>query len=424
MFDIRLIRENPDAFDSALARRGAAPEAAGLLELDTARRSLQTELNDMQSRRNALSKEIGQIRRQGGDAAEETRTVAEIKDEMTRTEERLSAVQEELEARLLRLPNMLDPSVPEGASEADNVEVRRHGTPRSFDFTPRDHVDLGTGLGAMDFEAAARLSGARFVVLKGQLARLERALGQFMLDLHTSEHGYQEIQTPALVRRPALVGTGQLPKFEEDLFHMDPDYYLIPTSEVTMTNLVREQILPRSALPLRMTALTQCFRAEAGAAGRDTRGMIRQHQFNKVEMVSIVAPEESDAELERMTGCAEAVLQKLGLPYRVVALCSGDVGFSARRTYDLEVWLPGQDTYREISSCSNCGDFQARRMEGRFRNDGEKGTSYVHTLNGSGVAVGRALVAVMENGQNEDGSITVPEVLRPYMGGCEVIRPQ
>lgn len=327
-----------------------------------------------------------------------------------------------LESLLLSLPNILDADVPDGADETENVEMRRWGTPRTFDFAPKDHVDLGTGLGLMDFEAASRISGARFVVLKGALARLERALGQFMLDLHTGEHGYEEVQTPALVRTPALIGTGQLPKFSEDLFHLDPDFYLIPTAEVTLTNLVREQIMSKSSLPLRLTALTQCFRAEAGAAGRDTRGMIRQHQFNKVELVSIVAPEDSAAELERLTGCAETILKRLELPYRVMALCAGDIGFGAKKTYDLEVWLPGQDTYREISSCSNTGDFQARRMEARFKVDGEKGAQYLHTLNGSGLAVGRTLVAVMENYQNADGSIAVPEVLRPYMGGLDSVR--
>lgn len=421
MFDLKAIRDNPDAFDAALERRGAAPESSRILAIDAQRREAQTSLNDMQARRNALSKTIGQIRRDGGSAEAETNEVNGLKSGMEETETRVHRLDEKLEALLLSLPNSLDPSVPDGADESANVEQRRWGTPPTFDFAPRDHVDLGTGLGLMDFEGASRMSGARFVVLKGALARLERALGQFMLDLHTGEHGYQEVQTPALVRAPALVGTGQLPKFAEDLFHLDPDFYLIPTAEVTLTNLVRDQILPRSALPLRLTALTQCFRAEAGAAGRDTRGMIRQHQFNKVELVSIVAPEDSAAELDRLTNCAETVLQRLGLPYRVMQLCAGDIGFGAKKTFDLEVWLPGQGTYREISSCSNTGDFQARRMDARFRVDGEKGTQYLHTLNGSGLAVGRTLVAVMENYQNADGSITVPDALRPYMGSLDTV---
>ncbi|WP_041793640.1 serine--tRNA ligase [Pararhodospirillum photometricum] len=421
MHDLKVIRDTPAAFDAALARRGIAPVADALLALDQQRRAAQTALNDMQARRNEVSRAIGDIRKAGGTAEAETQEVAALKARMSETEDEVRRLGEALDQQLLTLPNRVDDTVPDGSDETANVEVRRWGTPRAFDFAVRDHVDLGQGLDGMDFEAAARLSGARFVVLKGALARLERALAQYMLDLHITEHAYTEVQTPALVREPALLGTGQLPKFAEDLFRLEQGYYLIPTAEVTLTNLVNGQILPLSALPLRMTALTQCFRAEAGAAGRDTRGMIRQHQFEKVEMVSIVAPEDSDAELERMTGCAEAVLQGLGLPYRVVALCSGDIGFSARKTYDLEVWLPAQGCYREISSCSNTGDFQARRMNARFKVEGEKGTRFVHTLNGSGLAVGRTLVAVLENYQNADGSVSVPPVLRPYMGGLERI---
>ncbi|GEO80158.1 serine--tRNA ligase [Pararhodospirillum oryzae] len=421
MHDLKAIRDNPEAFDRALARRGMEPASAGILALDQERRAAQTALNDMQARRNDVSRRIGEIRKAGGSAEAEASEVAALKARMAEVEEQARRVGEDLDARLMSLPNTLDDTVPDGPDETANVEVRRWGTPRTFDFPVLDHVDLGGRLGGMDFEAAARLSGARFVVLRGQVARLERALAQFMLDLHTTEHGYTETWTPALVREPALLGTGQLPKFAEDLFKLEQGYYLIPTAEVTLTNLVAGQIVGASTLPLRMTGLTQCFRAEAGAAGRDTRGMIRQHQFEKVEMVSIVAPEESEAELERMTACAEAVLQRLELPYRVMALCSGDIGFGARRTYDLEVWLPAQNTYREISSCSNTGDFQARRMNARFKVEGEKGTRFVHTLNGSGLAVGRCLVAVLENGQNADGSVTVPAVLRPYMGGLERI---
>jgi seryl-tRNA synthetase len=327
-----------------------------------------------------------------------------------------------MDALLMAIPNLPDADVPDGASEDDNVEIRRWGEPGSFDFEPKEHDDLGAPLG-MDFETAAKLSGARFCLLRGQMARLERALAQFMLDLHSEQHGYTEVNTPVMVRDEPLLGTGQLPKFAEDLFRTTDDRWLIPTAEVTLTNTVADQILDASALPQRLTAFTLCFRSEAGAAGKDTRGMIRQHQFEKVEMVSIVAPEESEAEHQRMTACAEAVLQKLELPYRVLALCTGDMGFSARKTYDLEVWLPGQGKYREISSCSNTGDFQARRMKARYRPEGEKQTRFVHTLNGSGVAVGRALVAVLENYQQADGSVRVPEALKPYMGGLEVLTP-
>ncbi|MBK1663570.1 serine--tRNA ligase [Rhodospirillum rubrum] len=419
MHDLKAIRETPEAFDLALARRRLEPRSALVLELDSQRRAVQTELNDLQARRNEASKRIGQVKKEGGDAQALVDEVAGIKATMAALEARLGDLDRDLDGHLMGLPNILDDGVPEGPDESANVEVRRWGTPRAFDFTARQHFEIGESLGGMDFEAAARLSGARFVVLKGQIARLERALGQFMLDLHITEHGYQEVQTPVLVRAPALQGTGQLPKFAEDLFRVEQDFFLIPTAEVTLTNLVAGQVLAATALPLRMTAFTQCFRSEAGAAGKDTRGMIRQHQFEKVEMVSIVHPDDSAAELDRMTACAEDVLKRLDLPYRVMALCAGDVGFSARQTYDLEVWLPGQDRYREISSCSNTGDFQARRMNGRFKVEGEKGTRFVHTLNGSGVAVGRCLVAVLENYQNADGTVSVPEALRGYMGGLE-----
>jgi seryl-tRNA synthetase len=421
MHDLKAIRENPEAFDRGLARRGLDARSAEILALDGERRSNQTELNDLQARRNEVSKRIGGVKKQGGDAQPLMDEVAAIKLRMADLEARSKVVEDALNGLLMGLPNTVDDATPEGASEDDNVEVRRWGVPRAFDFDPKQHFDIGEALGEMDFEAGARLSGARFVVLRGQVARLERALGQFMLDLHVTEHGYLEVQTPVLVREAALYGTGQLPKFGEDLFKVDQDFYLIPTAEVTLTNLVNGQILTEGDLPRRMTAFTQCFRSEAGAAGKDTRGMIRQHQFEKVEMVSIVHPDQSDAELERMTACAETVLQKLGLPYRVLALCSGDIGFGSRRTFDLEVWLPGQDRYREISSCSNMGDFQARRMNARFKAEGEKGTRFVHTLNGSGLAVGRCLVAVLENYQNADGTVTVPEALRPYMGGLEVL---
>ncbi len=419
MHDLKAVRDNPEAFDAGLARRGAAPQSAAILDLDGTRRAAQTALNEIQSQRNAASKQIGQVKKSGGDAQPLMDEVARLKTAMAETEEQMKAAEEALDALLKGLPNIPDAAVPDGPDESANVEVRRWGVPRAFDFEPRDHVDLGEGLGLMDFETAAKLSGARFVILKGGLARLERALAQFMLDLHTREHGYTEMLTPVLVRDAALEGTGQLPKFADDLFRLREDFWLIPTAEVTLTNTVAAEILDPARLPIRMTAFTQCFRAEAGAAGKDTRGMIRQHQFEKVEMVSVVHPDDSDKELERMTGCAEAVLQKLELPYRVMALCAGDMGFSARRTYDLEVWLPGQQKYREISSCSTTGDFQARRMNARFRPDGEKGTRFLHTLNGSGLAVGRTLVAVLETYQNEDGSVTIPAVLKPYMGGLD-----
>ena len=420
MHDLRSLREDPDAFDQAMARRGLPPQAAAILALDEARRSTQTMLQAKQSRRNEASKAIGATKKSGGDATALMEEVAALKSEMVTLEETEREQGQELSDLLAGLPNLPDPVVPVGEDENDNTELRRVGEPAHLP-TAREHDDLGTGLGLMDFETAAKLSGARFVVMRGALARLHRALGQFMIDLHTAEHGYLEVVPPYLVRDAAVYGTTQLPKFAEDLFHTTSGHWLIPTAEVPLTNQVAGEILDKADLPLRFTALTPCFRSEAGAAGRDTRGMIRQHQFDKVEMVSITCPEDSVAEHERMTACAETVLQKLGLAYRVVDLCTGDLGFAAHRTFDIEVWLPGQGAYREISSCSNCGAFQSRRMNARCRPKGERTTNYVHTLNGSGVAVGRALIAVIETYQQGDGSIVVPDVLRPYMGGLDVI---
>ena len=425
MHDIRLIRDNPEAFDAALGRRGHAAVARTLVALDAERRALQTAAQTLQAERNKLSKEIGQKKAKGEDAADILAAVARSKDDQAAAEAKAEAKGAELDALLATIPNLPAEDVPDGRDENANVELRRWSEPPQLAFQPKDHVAIGEGLGMMDFDSAAKLSGARFVVLSGALARLERALGAFMLDLQTGEHGYREVNPPVLVRDHALFGTGQLPKFGEDLFSTTTGYWLIPTAEVPLTNLVREEILDEATLPRRYTALTPCFRAEAGAAGKDTHGMIRQHQFPKVELVSITAPEDSQAEHERMTGCAEAVLQRLELPYRVLALCTGDMGFSARKTYDLEVWLPGQNRYREISSCSNCGDFQARRMNTRFKGKADKATRFVHTLNGSGLAVGRTLIAVIENYQQADGSVVVPDVLRPYMGGLSVItRPR
>jgi len=438
MLDIKWIRENPAALDEALARRGAEPQAAAVIAIDEARRAHIQRLQEAQERRNAASRDIGKAMADKDAARAEAlkAEVAGIKTFLAEAEAEGRRLDDSLRDALARIPNLPLAEVPDGRDERDNVEIRRWGEPRSFGFAPKEHFDLGETLGLMDFDAAARMSGARFVVLKGGLARLERALAQFMLDLHTSEHGYVEVNPPLLVRDHAMFGTNQLPKFENDQFWAlhteglfgeegsDPTdnfrtarYGLIPTAEVPLTNLVREQILDEAALPLRMTAGTYCFRAEAGAAGRDTRGMIRQHQFFKVELVSITTPAQALAEHERMTSCAEEVLKRLGLPFRTVVLCTGDMGFGAQKTHDIEVWLPGQGRYREISSCSVCGDFQARRMDARFRPEGDKGTRFVATLNGSGVAVGRALIAVLENYQEEDGSVTVPEVLRPYMGG-------
>ena len=419
MHDIRFIRENPDAFDAALKRRNLAPMAGEILKIDSDRRALQAQIQEMQSRRNHASKEIGALKAKGSDADEMIAKVNDIKTKMPALETEEVCLAKNLEAWLLELPNLLDDSVPDGDDEGQNQLIRTIGDVPSFSFTPKDHVALGEGLGLMDFALGAKLAGARFVVLSGQLARLERALAAFMLDTHTGEFGYVETLPPALVNSQTMTGTGQLPKFAEDLYRTD-DKWLIPTAEVPLTNIVADEITDSATLPLRMTAYTQCFRSEAGSAGRDTRGMIRQHQFSKVEMVSIVHPDQSADELERMISCAETILKELELPYRVLKLCSGDTGFSAQQTYDLEVWLPGQDEgrgmYREISSCSNCGPFQARRMKARFRDVETGETRFLHTLNGSGLAVGRTLIAILENGQQEDGSILLPKALYSYMG--------
>lgn len=424
MHDIRLIRENPAGFDLALARRGVAPQSAAILGLDTARRDVATRMQEAQARRNEASKAIGAAMGKGDkETAEALKAeVAELKTALPALEEDERRLTAELNAALAAHPNLPADDVPQGEDEVSNVEVSRWGTPRQFDFQPREHADLGPPLG-LDFETGALIAGARFTFLRGQMARLHRALAQFMLDRQTGENGYTECMPPLMVKDEAAFGTGQLPKFSEDLFKTTDGRWLIPTAEVSLTNSVLGQILPDAALPLRMTALTPCFRSEAGAAGRDTRGFIRQHQFEKVELVSITRPEDSEAEHERMTEAAESILQALGLPYRKMLLCSGDMGFTARKTYDLEVWLPGQGAYREISSCSNCGDFQARRMNARYRPDNAKGTEFVHTLNGSGLAVGRTLVAVLENYQQGDGTVEVPEVLKPYMGGVSRLVP-
>jgi seryl-tRNA synthetase len=422
MHDLKPWRDDPDALDVALRRRRMAPTARALLERDRDLRALQTGLQEQQARRNALSKEVGRIRAGGGDAAVAIAEVAVLKDTLQAGEERLRALAEALDAELAGIPNFLAADVPDGEDEDDNVELRRWGEPRRFAFAPKEHDELGAPLG-MDLARAAKLSGARFVALFGQLARLERALATFMLDIQTREHGYTEVAVPYLVRDHVLFGTGQLPKFGEDSFRTTTGLWLIATSEIALTNLVSGEILAEEQLPLRYAAYTPCFRSEAGAAGKDTKGMIRQHQFTKVELVSITRPDESATEHERMTRCAEAVLQRLELPYRVVVLCAGDTGFAARKTYDVEVWLPGQGRYREISSCSSCGDFQARRMNARFRPQGERRTELVHTLNGSGLAVGRTLIAVLENGQEQDGSITLPPALRPYMDNMERLVP-
>ena len=418
MYDIKWLRENADAFDAGLKRRGLEPLSPDLLTLDAERRAIVSSLQVAQERRNAASKLIGQaIAAKDMARADALKAeVADLKETITNGEAEQTRIDAALHEQLSAIPNLPKPDVPEGADEHGNVEYRRHGERPNLAFAPKQHFELGEALGLMDFEAASRMSGARFVVLKGALARLERALGQFFLDMHTSENGYTEVNPPLLVRDEAMFGTNQLPKFREDLFAATGDRWLIPTAEVPLTNLVRESILAETELPKRFTALTPCFRAEAGSAGRDTRGMLRQHQFNKVELVSITTPEESAAEHERMLTCAESVLKKLNLHYRVMTLCTGDMGFGSQKTYDIEVWMPGQDTYREISSCSVCGDFQARRMGARYKGkDGQ--TRFVHTLNGSGVAVGRALIAVMENYQTADGSIEIPEALQPYMGG-------
>ena len=432
MHDIRAIREDPAAFDAGLQKRGLGPVSASLLQLDEERRARVGEAQALQTRRNEASKEIGKAKAARDEAAAQAlmAEVAGIKTRIAVLESTAEGPENALNEALSALPNIPAEDVPEGADEHANVEQKRWGEPRTFDFTPRDHADLGPALG-LDFEAGARIAGARFTVLRGQAARLHRALGQYMLDTQSAVNGYQEIAPPLMVRDEAMFGTGQLPKFADDLFRTTDGRWLIPTSEVSLTNIVREQILAEADLPLRFTALTPCFRSEAGAAGRDTRGLIRQHQFEKVELVAITAPDCSDEEHERMTRAAEVILEALELPYRRMLLCAGDMGFTARKTFDLEVWLPGQQTYREISSCSNCGDFQARRMDARYRPAEGKGmaastslrTGFVHTLNGSGLAVGRTLVAVIENYQQADGSVTVPEVLRPYMGGLSVLRP-
>ena len=424
MHDLRLIRDDPAAFDAALARRGMAPQAPGLLALDTDRREAATTLQVALARRNEASKAIGQAKAKRDEAGAQAlmAEVATLKEGLPALEARDAATGAALEEALAALPNLPAPDVPDGADETANVEIKRWGEPVVPEGA-RDHADFAPALG-LDFEAGAALSGARFTVLRGQVARLHRALGQYMLDRQTGAHGYTEVAPPLIVRDEALFGTGQLPKFAEDLFRTTEGRWLIPTAEVSLTNLAANAILDGGTLPRRYAALTQCFRSEAGAAGRDTRGLIRQHQFEKVELVSITTPEGSDAELERMTACAEAMLEGLGLPYRRMLLCAGDMGFAARRTYDLEVWLPGQRRYREISSCSTCGDFQARRMSARFRSAGEKGTRFVHTLNGSGLAVGRTLVAVLETYQQADRSVRVPDALLPYTGGLTVLVPE
>ena len=422
MHYIKAIRDNPEAFDRAWASKGLAAQTPAILALDAELRTAQTALQAAQSRRNDASKLIGLAKANKDEpgAATLMAEVEQLKAVMAEQAEVERSRGEALRDILSALPNLPADDVPPGADETGNVEVRRWSEPFAV-AAPKDHVDLGAALGLMDFDAAARMSGARFVVLKGQLARLERALGQFMLDVQTGEHGYLEVAPPVLVKADALYGTGQLPKFAEDLFRTTDDRWLIPTAEVSLTNLARGQILDEGETPLRLTALTNCFRAEAGASGRDTRGMIRQHQFQKVELVSITTPEQSADEHERMVCCAESILKRLDLPFRTLLLCAGDMGFGARKTYDLEVWLPSQATFREISSCSNCGDFQARRMDARCRKPGEKGTRFLHTLNGSGLAVGRTLVAVMENYQELDGRIAIPPVLQPYMGGARHI---
>jgi seryl-tRNA synthetase len=423
MHDIRAIRAEPEAFDAALSRRGLPAVSPDVLARDLDRRAAQTALQEKQARRNALAKEIGQGKRQGADTAALEAEATVLRQEMEGLEQTASGLDLSIKSILESLPNTLQADVPDGPDETANVLVAQHGEPRDLGFQPKQHFELGEALGLMDFAAAAKLAGTRFTVLRGPLARLERALGQFMLDLHTDTHGYTETVVPSLVNRETAYGTGNLPKFEDDLFKTTDGRYLIPTAEMPLTNLVAGDIVAEKSLPIRVTALTDCFRSEAGSAGRDTRGMLRQHQFRKVELVAIVHPDESAAEHERMTLAAERVLTLLDLPFRRVLLASGDTGFSASKTFDLEVWMPGQQAWREISSCSNCRDFQARRMNARFRAADGKSVAFVHTLNGSGVAVGRALIAVMENYQQADGAILVPAALRPYMGGMERIGP-
>ncbi len=427
MLDIQLLRKDIDAVQARLKSRGFDLNVEAFNALEAQRKQIQTRTEELQARRNSLSKQIGILKGKGEDTAPVLAEVAGIGDELKASADQLAAIQTQLSDMLTRVPNMPHESVPVGRDETDNVELRRWGTPRTFDFDVKDHVDVGQPLG-LDFETGAKLSGARFTFMRGPIAQLHRALAQFMLDTHTREHGYTECYTPYIVKPESLYGTGQLPKFEEDLFATskggadgEEKMYLIPTSEVTLTNVVRDQMLKLDELPIKLTAHSPCFRSEAGAYGRDVRGLIRQHQFDKVEMVRIEKPEQSYAALDEMTQHAENILQKLGLPYRVIVLCTGDMGFGAARTHDIEVWLPAQNTYREISSCSNCEGFQARRLQARFKTPEGK-TEWVHTLNGSGLAVGRTLVAVLENYQNADGSVTVPEVLRPYLGGTAVLR--
>ncbi len=422
MHDLKEIRDNPDRFDAGLARRGLAPCAAEILALDAKARALTTELQELQTKRNSASRAIGAAKAKKDDA-EAQRLMAEVESvklAMPKLEDEQRLVQKDLDDLLAAIPNLPAADVPDGRDETENLEVRKWGAPRQIN-SAREHFDIGEAMGLMDFETAAKMSGARFVLLKGALARMERAIANLMLDTHTGEFGYQECSPPALVRDMAPYGVGQLPKFEEDLFRTTNGFWLTSTAEVTLSNIVADAIVDADDLPLRFTAWTPCFRSEAGAAGKDTRGMIRMHQFSKVELVSITAPDKSVEEHERMTACAETILKKLELPFRTVALCTGDMGFAARKTYDIEVWLPGQNRYREISSCSNCGDFQARRMKARFRRKGEKGTEFVHTLNGSGLAVGRTLVAVLENYQQADGSVAIPAALQPYMGGMKAV---
>lgn len=421
MIDPKLLRGDLSKLQTKLATRGYELDTAFWTDAETKRKALQVTTEELQAKRNAGAKQIGELKRNGDDASEVMAQMQAVSSEIKQAEEDLKILQESISTAALQIPNIPEDGLPVGTDEADNVEVRKWGEPRQFDFEIKDHTDIGEGLGMLDFEMAAKLTGSRFSVLKGQLARLNRALIQFMLDTHTQKYGYTEMYVPYIVNSDSLQGTGQLPKFEEDLFKLrgERDFYLIPTSEVPLTNSVRDEIVPLADLPIKVTAHTPCFRSEAGSAGRDTRGLIRQHQFEKVEMVNIVRAEDSAQALDDMTAQAEYILQQLELPYRVVQLCTGDMGFSAKRTYDIEVWLPSQDTYREISSCSNCGDFQARRMNTRTK-DGKK-TELLHTLNGSGLAVGRTLLAIMENHQNEDGTITIPEVLRGYMGSLDVI---
>jgi seryl-tRNA synthetase len=421
MLDPQLLRREPQTVAARLATRGFVLDQARLAQLEARRKAVQTETEQLQAERNRVSKAVGEAKRRGEDAAPLLAQMAGVGERLTQLEADLKAVQEALDAYCLEIPNLPHDSVPVGRSEDDNVEVRRWGAPPAFDFTPRDHVDLGEALGGLDFETATKIAGARFSLLRGPLAALQRALTQFMLDLHTRQHGYTEVYVPFLANADSLLGTGQLPKFEDDQFVTRDGYYLIPTAEVPVTNIVRDSIVEADEMPLKLVAHTPCFRREAGSYGKDTRGMIRQHQFEKVELVRLVPPESSWQAHEELTADAEAVLQQLGLPYRVMALCTGDMGFSAAKTYDLEVWLPGQGKYREISSCSNFGDFQARRLKARWRNPATGKPELLHTLNGSGLAVGRTLVAVIENCQQADGSVTVPEVLRPYLGGMERI---